>query len=398
MNLYSSLRGTVTASLTGADITETLDLLARRGIPILHCQFHTELEAVITLRRGDYRQVKLLCGKRGDTLRLKKRSGIYWTLKALLKRPVLTFGALFYLVTALYLPSRVLFVRVVGNSAVPARLILEAAAECGIGFGASRREVRSERMKNALLEAVPQLQWAGVNTYGCVAEISVRERAQQEAPVVESSFGHIVAIREGIITSCNATRGNLLCAPGQAVEAGDILISGYTDCGLTIRAEQAQGEVFAATRRELTVITPDICLAGAENGEEKKKISLLIGKKRINFWKDSGIWDATCDRMYEEYYITLPGGFQLPFGWSVERYRPRTLSETELSAESREQLLQEAGAAYLKGQMLSGTIRDSVLTLAEEDGYLQMTGQYSCVEMIGFMQRQEIGETNGETD
>ena len=398
MNLYSSLRGTVTASLTGADITGTLDLFARRGVPILHCQFHTELEAVITLRRADYRQVKLLCGKRGDTLKLKKRSGIYWTLKALLKRPVLTFGALFYLVTALYLPSRVLFVRVVGNSAVPTRLILEAAADCGIGFGASRREVRSERMKNALLEAVPQLQWAGVNTYGCVAEISVRERAQQEAPAVESSFGHIVASREGIITSCNATRGNLLCAPGQAVEAGDILISGYTDCGLTIRAEQAQGEVFAATRRELTVITPDSCLTGTQNGEEKKKISLLIGKKRINFWKDSGIWDTTCDRMYEEYYITLPGGFQLPFGWCVERYRPRTLSETELSAESREQLLQEAGAAYLKEQMLSGAIRDSVLTIDKEDGYLKMTGQYSCVEMIGFMQRQEIGETNGETD
>lgn len=35
-------------------------------------------------------------------------------------------------------------------------------------------------MKNALLSAIPELQWAGVNTYGCRAVISVRERTLPE--------------------------------------------------------------------------------------------------------------------------------------------------------------------------------------------------------------------------
>ena len=96
--------------------------------------------------------------------------------------------------------------------------------------------------------------------------------------------------------------------------------------------------------------------------------------------------------MYEEYYITLPGGFHLPIGWCVERYTSRELTERTLEHESREKLLSGSAEAYLKNQMLSGTIRKSGLTFEEGEGILQMTGEFDCVEMIGFMQRLEIGE------
>ena len=396
MSVFSSLPATVTVKLIGADIPGTLDLLSRQGIAVLYFRALTDVEGILKLKRADYYRVCKLCQNRGDTVQYQSRNGFYWTLKAMMNRPVLLLGMMIYLIVALYLPTRVLFVRVVGNSAIPSRLILEAAEDCGIGFGASRRGVRSEKIKNALLEAVPQLQWAGVNTYGCVAEISVRERSVWEVSEKGSGFGHIIASREGVILSCNATKGNLLCIPGQAVGKGDILISGYTDCGLTIRAEQAQGEVFADTKRNLSVITPDSCCSTVQTGIIKKKISLLIGKKRINLWKDSGIWDTTCDRMYEEYYITLPGGFRLPFGWSVERFCFREQMEQSCTPESRQMLLRETGEAYLKDQMLSGTIRKAELSFEKKESSLQMTGQYSCVEMIGIMQRLEIGEKNGE--
>ena len=392
MKVISSLTGTVKAKLTGGDIAGTLDTLSRQGVEVLEFQMLSELEGILTLRRRDYRDAYKLCTNRGDKLVLLHRKGIYWTLKALWRRPVLVMGMLAYLFAAIYLPSRVFFVRVVGNDNIPTRQILEAASECGIHFGSSRRAVRSEKLKNKLLEAVPELQWVGVNTYGCVAEISVRERTSPEVTKSDSGFGHIVASREGVITACNATRGNLICGPGQAVAPGEILISGYTDCGLTIRAEQAQGEVFAATKRDLQVVTSDICVLATQTGTEKRKFSLLIGKKRINLWKDSGIWDSTCDRMYEEYYITLPGGFVLPLGWSVEHYGSRELSEQNLMPEDRERLLAETAEAYLKDQMLSGTIRKSYLLYDTGPGWIQLTGQYSCVEMIGIMQRLEIGE------
>ena len=386
------ISGMVSVRVLSADISGFLDEALKNGIVIRNTRTVSELEAEITLARRDLSTLEKLCVKRGDKVDVIRKTGLFWRIRGLHRRPVLVTAAVMYILSALFIPSRVFFVRVVGNTSIPERRILEAASDCGIGFGASRRAVRSEKVKNALLEAVPELQWAGVNTAGCVAEISVRERSAEEK-TQKSGFGHVVAVTDGIITFCNASRGNLLCAPGQAVAAGDILISGFTDCGLTIRAEQAEGEVYAATRRTLTVITPTKRQSTCETGIELKKISILLGKKRINLWKDSGFWDSTCDRMYEENYITLPGGFQLPVGWCVERCRIRELIPITVNPG---ELLEDYGESYLKSTLVALTIRNSDLSFYEGDGILQMTGQYGCVEMIGAIQRLEIGELHGK--
>ena len=392
MNWLSYFAGQLTVELTGADIPGTLRVLSERGITLLKTVPIDDLTVQINIGRKDYPRIREIAEKRGDNLLIRKRMGLYWKFRELLNRPVLILGLCLLLILTAYLPTRIFFVQVEGNVVIPTRLILEKAGECGIGFGASRRAVRSERMKNTLLEAVPQLQWAGVNTRGCVAVISVRERAEEKKTAEPSAFGHIVALMDGYILSCTATKGNLICGPGQAVVEGQILISGYTDTGLCIRAEQAQGEIYGRTIRTLELITPSGTVKKMDKDEERRKISLLIGKKRINLWKDSGIWDTTCDRMYEEYYITLPDGFVLPLGWSVERYGSRELTEQELLPEDREKLLETTAEGYLKDQMLSGTIRKSHLMYDDGPGWIQLTGEFSCVEMIGIMQRLEIGE------
>ena len=398
MSWLSYFAGQLTVELTGADIPGTLRVLSERGITLLKTVPIDDLTVRINIGRKDYPRIREITEKRGDTLLVRNRMGLYWKFRELLNRPVLILGLCLLLILTAYLPTRIFFVQVEGNVVIPTRLILEKAGECGIDFGASRREVRSERMKNTLLEAVPQLQWAGVNTRGCVAVISVRERAEEKETAEPSAFGHIVALMDGYILSCTATKGNLICGPGQAVVEGQILISGYTDTGLCIRAEQAQGEIYGRTIRTLELITPSDTMKKTDKDEEGRKISLLIGKKRINLWKDSGIWDTTCDRMYEEYYITLPGGFQLPAALTVERYVSRELSQMEIPQAEAERLLESTARRYLKEQMLAGSIQDSQLEFTAEPGIVQMAGKFDCVELIGVMQRLQIGETNGENN
>lgn len=395
MNGINTLAGLVQVELTSADLPGALDALARDHIRFYNIVQQSDLSMGFQVQRADYRKLKELCSKRGDRLRLLHTVGVYWQIKGLLKRPVLIAGIFLFLIAALYLPTRVFFVEVEGNSDLPANRILEAAAECGIGFGASRREVRSEKLKNALLDALPELQWAGVNTYGCVARITVRERAVSQAGE-PGRFGSIVAIRDGVITDCTATKGNLLCAVGQAVSQGQVLISGYTDCGICIRAEAAEGEVYARTRRNLEVLLPANHLCKQEPGETAWKISLLIGKKRINLWKDSGIWDTTCDRMYEEYYVTLPGGFRLPVALVVETFILRPTAESSEPRADAEDLLKRFGRSYLTGMMIAGQIKSDNAEFISQDGAVRMTGEYDCIEMIGKIQQEQMGEYNGE--
>ncbi len=387
MDFWRYLDGVVTVELTSADLRGAMALIQKEGFQLRELESPDDLTLRFQLRRREYKRLRKLCEKRGEELRALSHKGLYWTLMGLKERPILVLGLTLLVILSIWVPGRVFFVQVEGNGSIPARQIVEAAAQCGIGFGASRRQVRSEKIKNALLEAMPQLSWAGVNTYGCTAVITVRERAdiakEPQLPKVSS----IVASRDGIIRQMTVLRGNAVCTVGQAVKAGQVLISGYTDCGLTIQAVAAQGEIFGETNRTLTAVCPANYAQRREETSRKQKISLIIGKKRINFTNSSGNSDTLCAKIYEENYISLPGGFVLPVAIAVETWTFYETAETDYP--SAEQLLTAFAQGYLPTQMLAGKILLSQEELAQQDGLWQLRGSYSCYEMLGITRIEE---------
>ncbi|MBO7253237.1 MAG: sporulation protein YqfD, partial [Oscillospiraceae bacterium] len=251
-------------------------------------------------------------------------------------------------------------------------------------------------IKNALLSTISQLQWAGVNTRGCVAVISVQERSGEMTAENPQGICSLISIRDGYILSATATKGNLLVQPGNTVQKGQVLISGYTDCGLSIRAEYAQGEVHAQTSRVLQAVMPRKWLLHVPEGAEKKKYSLLIGKKRINLWKDSGISPSTCGRMYKEYYITLPGGFQLPAAICIDTYTERSVEPVILQQEDAADSLYGFASDYLIQQMIAGQILHREVHLTEAEDCFYFLGTYICQEMIARVRLEQIGDIHGE--
>ena len=399
MDLWHSLDGMVSVTLTSADISGAITAISASGIVLHDVQRgDDDLQVTFSILRRDYKKLRNIVKRRGDQLNSSHREGLYWLAKGLLKRPVLLLGiaALLFLVT--FLPSRVLFIRVEGNTTIPTNLILEKCAQCGIKFGASRREVRSEKLKNAILEAIPELQWAGINTSGCTATVSVRERSVSTTEEKSGRVGSIVAMRDGIITEVTVTRGSAACKLGQAVRKGQVLISGYTDCGITIRAELAEGEVFAQTQQQLTAKMPSESIGRGEIREEIKKYSIIIGKKRIKLYKGSGISDSSCVKMYLENYITLPGGFQLPIAIVTESFVYYDTNESFLSQEDGASVLSDFAKQYLVSQMVAGQILKKTEDIVSDDGSLYLTGNYACLEMIGVMRSEENIKPYGEHD
>lgn len=383
MGPWKSAGGMVEVLLTSADPAGALDAAANAGIAAYQVTYQGDLTARFQISRGDFQPLRALCRKRGERLEIRARRGIYWRMKALLRRPVLLLGVAVVVLGICVLPTRVFFVQVDGNHAVPTNRILEQAGLCGIRFGASRRDVRSEKMKNALLSAIPELEWAGVNTSGCVATISVRERAEPEPAEPAGSAGGVVAARDGIIRSCTVLSGNTLVKPGQAVKAGELLVSGYTDYGICIRATPAKAEIYADTLRALTVITPDTRLRRGETVETEKRYTLVIGKKRINFYRGSGFTGTTCVKMSEEAVWTLPGGFTLPVKLLTETVEYRQTAEATLSEDQARELLTGAARRYLTDTMVAGQILREAESTLQMPGYCCLSGTYACLEMIG---------------
>lgn len=375
--------------LTSADIPGALRSMNQAGIDVWDITQTGDLSIRFGVDRKHRKPLESLTERRGDRLRQLRRLGLSQRLVPWARHPLLTAGILGLLVLTLWLPTRVLFVQVEGNILLPANLILEEAEQCGIRFGSSRGAVRSERVKNALLEALPQLQWAGVNTTGCVATISVRERSlpPEQDDYLASS---IVASRDGVVQSCTVHKGLGLCAPGQAVRAGEVLISGLTDCGISILATRAEGEVFAETSRVLVVQTPQETENRVGQTGMEQHFSLLLGKKRINFYIDSGILDTTCVKMYEEYYVMLPGGFRLPIGIGVETVSSYETGKAPVSDSAG--MMEDYARSYSLSHMTAGQILQEQTAVEENRLY----AHYICLEMIGQIRYEEITKEHGE--
>lgn len=385
-----SFFGQVRLKVISADSTMLLHHLSRNGIQLFDVQHMDELTVNFSINRQDYRYVKQFLKQREDSFEIVSLFGVYWKIKKLLKRPVLIVGILLLLFLVLYLPTRVLFVGIQGNHAVPTKLILEQAEECGIRFGASREHVRSEKVKNLLLESIPELQWAGINTYGCFAVISVDEEPDQGPKKDSGTYSNIVAVRDGVITQISVTKGTPKCEVGQSVRQGQVLVSGYADYGFKLTATGAEAEIFAQTGRSLTAITPAVFEKRGSAYKEETRYSLLLGKKLINFYKDSGILGGNCVRIYEEYYVVLPGGYRLPLGFVKEQrihYEIRTEKTTEAGSFS---WLSEAAESYLNSSMLAGEILSKYTFLKEDEGVCRLYGTYRCREMISRIRKEEI--------
>ena len=396
MDIYQSMAGTIRIRLTGADVMTSLSDISALGTVISNITVLGELQAEFSVQRKDYRTLRRYAERKGDNLERIGQNGTYWMIKKACSRPVLVICCMVLVLLALIVPERILFVSVDGNEIIPERLILEEAEECGLRIWAKRRDLRNEQIKNRLLAELPDLQWVGMNTFGCHAVITVRERSAKASRQDSPGISSIVAARDGIILSCTVTKGTCLCKVGDAVRSGEKLISGYSDLGLTVGGTDAEGEIFASTKRNLTVVTPQNNVRRTAEAKKAVYYSLIIGKKRINFYKGSGISDGSCVKMYSKYVLSLPGGYELPIIFLKETVLTCSLTASEIQEETARVQMSQFALEYLMQHMIAGSVAEKREISELTPSGFRLEGSYICTEMIGRRQEEMIGENHGK--
>ena len=155
MNLFRSLAGSLRIEATSACVSDMLTAIHNTGVVLENVVAANELTIQATITRKDFLQLRELLLRRGEQLKVTNKQGIFWSLSTIHKRPILIIGLGILFLLSLFLPTRILFVKVEGNHAVSAQSILDTAQPHGIFFGAQRAKVRSEAIKNALLSEIP---------------------------------------------------------------------------------------------------------------------------------------------------------------------------------------------------------------------------------------------------
>ena len=201
---------------------------------------------------------------------------------------------------------------------------------------------------------------------------------------------NVVAGKDGVITSVSAMEGNCLCAVGQAVKKGQVLISAYTDLEFTTRVCAALGEVYAETLAQKTARCPDTVLQKTPNGKNSRSVSLLVGEKRWNIFANGGNSDGRCDKITKTHMLTLPLGLTLPVGLEIVEQRGYDLTPAPLEKDAAEKLLEQQVTGSVQQDMLAGKILQKDTELTRQGGIYELTASVRCEEMIARQVRASI--------
>ena len=388
----SVIDGFLRIRIISADIERVLTVLTGNGIELTNIARIDYLTVEVTIFKHDFGGTKVILDKLSSSFAVIQQKGLLFSIRRAIKRPVLVLGFILFILLTQCLSGRIFFIQIQGNDHVSTAEILNHAEQYVVKFGTKAADIRSEELKNVLMQRIPNLQWVGITTSGTVATIHVKERSvdAQKDTVTLQSYG-ICAARDGMITEMVIKRGTPLVSVGEQVREGDILVSGYTDCGIKIRFEIPDAEIFAYTTRENSFVTLPETNIRTKIIDEHRCFSIRIGKKVINFCNHSGIHDTTCVKMYEENYWTLPGGFQLPI--SVKQVTCRSYETRKSEVMDISQWLPQFAARYLHRQMIAGVILQEELFWRNP---CELTGTYVCHEMIGQVKSEEKFNHNAE--
>ena len=339
------------------------------------------LTIVLTVRAADLPRVRELGAGCGCEAEVLSRWGPARLGKRLRRHAVLAVSGALVLM-ALFASSLFVWdIRVTGNDTdVPDGEILRVLAGQGVGVGSFYPFFRPDLIQARALRELPELSWLAVNIRGCRALVSVRGKTAAPDIPDPRQAADVAARRSGVVTQIQVWEGRPLCRRGSAVTRGELLISADTEDGRTVRA---RGRITGRTFREITAAAPLVSEQKQDAGRRKRRFSLLVGKKRINFFRDSGILPDDCDKII---HIWRPGGRGLlPFPAALVWETLQPFERRSASADAGE--LRTALESLLAGELRSrleedGEILSLRFTAAEGGGMLYVTAHAECEERL----------------
>ena len=384
------LLGYYRVTVSGGSPQWFLNRLTQWHIPFWDIQWADEFQVTISVYRRDLADLTRIAHSAMCETEQVRQHGAAWCFRGLKKRMCVLTMLTLSVLAVLILPQFVWFYQVEGNSAIPSDRIIRAVQECGVGVGTYGKSIQPHLVKEQVLAKLPELAWLTVNQSGGRAAIVVREKIMPEQIPDRRAVQNIVASQPGIITAVSVLEGSAVVQPGDIVEKGQLLISGYMDLEYKYRACGALGEVYARTWRSIKSVTPGKSMKKTQTGKEKTVTYLCFGRKRIKITPGSGIFPTGCDKMSQETFLTLPGGLQLPLSVVKEHYVFYDTEEAAVLKQEAEDILRDASVTDAEQQMIAGVIEDAQWDLQKQKGNYIMNATLQCREMISRAVKAEI--------
>ncbi len=393
MSLLSFFAGSRRVYANAAASTALLDICLQNSI--VYRDFKCNEDGSVSFR-ASYAAVKhlqRLCRGQGIPITVDSDKGLPHILFLHRKRAGIMVGTLAAIALTVLSSRFVWDIRIMGNTTVSEREILEELRECGLTVGSYIPSLHTGELENRVLIASDRLSWVSIYLDGTVARVQVIEHTAPAADEDTAKPANLIAAADGQIETVELLRGNCVVRPGQAVRKGELLVSGlYDSQAVGYRWTRAAGRVIARTEHTIRIEIPMSYEKKMYSDARVDEIVLNFFDFSLKIFKSTGNVPPTCDIIKEEKGIFGAWGHDLPFGLCISRLHPYTVetqartSEEALDA-AYARLSHELAALTDTGELLQKQI---VTTLGEDSLILECT--VLCLEDIAVQYEFEIAE------
>ena len=377
------LRGSVRAEVVCEYPERFINLCAQNGIEFWDLEKTKSGVMRVFVHISGFARLREAAKKAGMQVKAAKKEGVPFFLWRIRKRYLLLAGMLLCFLAVRTMSLFIWEIEVSGNEKVPAEVILETVREMGIGIGTFGPTVFSEAIANDVILKIPELSWFAINVRGSHAEILVRERIPRPEIIDENEPTEAYAEKTGIIVRMSILAGEEKLKIGDTVEAGDVLVSGELESLSSGRRQvHAMAEVYARTWYEKTCCMPLEASGKEYTGRSRKRLSVIIADKKINFFINSGIRFMNYDKITKEERLRLPTGNILPVIFITERFDEYTRIKKAVDTQTAEEILRGELLSGLNAEVGDGEIVSTSYEAVVRDGVLYVTLHAECIEEI----------------
>ena len=263
----------------------------------------------------------------------------------------------------IFISGRVFEIRVSGASKDAEKAVLSSLQDAGLYPGAAFRALDFSEIENGLKDACSSVAWVNLHRRGTVVYVNVIEKEVEDSSQ-EGALANLVASEDAVIVAVSPSSGAACVKVGDAVKAGDLLISAVYSDGTLGGASgevlgRVQGEIFVeALMREQKV---------ALKRQKNVKIALNFFGFSINIFKNYRNLPNGCDIIESNRQLRLLGRASMPISLSVQ---------TAYLAEEQTVLLSEEEAIRLADARLRASVgellsKGEIVAMQTEGGFTE---------------------------
>ncbi len=295
--LWAFFAGYVVITVESRRLEKFLNLALARNILFWDVTFKRRNGLTMKVSIAGFKPLRHIARQTDSTVRIKSKKGWPFFWIKIRKRKMLAVGLLFFLTTIYFFSTFVWFVDLQHREQLKylsEEEIMEEIYSMGLRPGVPNWNFNLRELEKELAVRLPKLSWVGITLEGTKATVEIVEKTLPPEDEGAKQPADVIAAKDGVVEEILVIVGEAVAKEGDAVSAGEVLISGVIypkqeespedpnpEQLVEPRVVHAKGVVKARVWLVAVSEIPIIEKGERRTGSTARQVSIKIGGKQI---------------------------------------------------------------------------------------------------------------------